>query len=106
MDFRNVAHVRFAPENDFGLLERAAGDMVIASPAALGRSGGLGLHERFASEVDKHLDRGYRACPLRESGNALIVADVLRHFDGDRYELSGFVVMPNHVHVLFAPGSD
>ena len=34
------------------------------------------------------------------------MADALRHFDGDRYELSDFVVMPNHVHVLFAPGSD
>ena len=63
-------------------------------------------HERFASEMDKHLDQGYGACQLRESGNALIVADALRHFDGDRYELSDFVVMPNHVHVLFAPGSD
>jgi hypothetical protein len=66
----------------------------------------LEYYERFASEMDEHLDRGYGACPLRESGNARIVADALRHFDGDRYELSDFVVMPNHVHVLFAPGSD
>jgi type I restriction enzyme R subunit len=31
----------------------------------------------------------------------------LRHFDGVRYELSDFVVMPNHVHILAAfPTSD
>ena len=29
-----------------------------------------------------------------------IVETSLRHFDGDRYALEAFVVMPNHVHVL------
>ena len=28
------------------------------------------------------------------------MADALRHFDGERYHLEAFVVMPNHVHVL------
>jgi REP element-mobilizing transposase RayT len=28
------------------------------------------------------------------------VGDALRYFDGDRYDLDSFVVMPNHVHVL------
>ena len=40
---------------------------------------------------------------LREAANAGIVSDALRHFDGQRYELASFVVMPNHVHVLFHP---
>ena len=31
-----------------------------------------------------------------------IVADSLSKFDGDRYELTDFVVMPNHVHLLAA----
>ena len=31
-----------------------------------------------------------------------LVADSLLHFDGDRYELSSFVIMPNHVHLLGA----
>ena len=29
-----------------------------------------------------------------------IVADSLRHFDGDRYVMRSFVVMPNHAHML------
>ena len=29
-----------------------------------------------------------------------MVEDALRHFDGDRYRLLGFVIMPNHVHIL------
>jgi putative transposase len=35
------------------------------------------------------------------------VADSLHHFDGDRYYLSDYVVMPNHVHLLAAfPSED
>ena len=32
-----------------------------------------------------------------------MVADALLHFHGERYALDRFVVMPNHVHVLFHP---
>ncbi len=39
---------------------------------------------------------------MRSPVLAQIVAASLRHFDGDRYELTDFVVMPNHVHVLAA----
>lgn len=46
------------------------------------------------------------ACLLRQPVLAKIVADSLRHFDGDRYCLGDFVVMPNHVHLLVAFGSE
>lgn len=39
---------------------------------------------------------------MKYPANANVVADALRHFDGERYELASFVVMPNHV-VLFRP---
>jgi type I restriction enzyme R subunit len=29
-----------------------------------------------------------------------IVGDSLRHFDGDRYFMGDFIVMPNHVHLI------
>ena len=29
-----------------------------------------------------------------------IVAGSIRHFDGDRYRVTDFVVMPNHAHLL------
>jgi REP element-mobilizing transposase RayT len=32
---------------------------------------------------------------------AQIVADRLHHFDGQRYDLWSYVIMPNHVHILF-----
>ena len=60
-------------------------------------------HERFSDKIDEWLDAGSGSCLLRRPENARIVADALRHFDGERYRLASFVVMPNHVHVLFAP---
>lgn len=32
-----------------------------------------------------------------------MVESALLHFDGDRYDLIDYVIMPNHVHVLVSP---
>jgi putative transposase len=57
-------------------------------------------HGTFTREFMDYLDRGYGACVLRQKHLAQFVSDALRHFDGDRYHLGDFVVMPNHVHLL------
>ena len=46
------------------------------------------------------LDQCQGGCVLRQPELAKIVADSLLHFDGERYRLGDFVVMPNHVHLL------
>jgi type I restriction enzyme R subunit len=48
------------------------------------------------------LDAGHGAAVLRNPDLAKIVGDSLLHFDGDRYLLTDYVVMPTHVHVLAA----
>ncbi len=63
-------------------------------------------HERFSRQIDDWLDQGSGSCVLKDPANAKIVADALRHFDGKRYEIASFVVMPNHVHVMFRPLGD
>ena len=60
-------------------------------------------HKRFSRQIDEWLDQGSGSCLLKSPANAQIVADALRHFDEERYQLASFVVMPNHVHVLFRP---
>lgn len=55
--------------------------------------------------IDAYLDRGYGSCYLREDRLAELVQNALLHFDGERYALHAWVVMPNHVHVLFTPKS-
>ncbi|MFH0939289.1 MAG: transposase [Planctomycetota bacterium] len=54
-------------------------------------------HER----IEAYLDQGRGACWLRDPEIARVVQDALLYFDGERYDLWGWVIMPNHVHTLF-----
>ena len=54
----------------------------------------------ISDEFLRQLDKGHGACVLRRRELARIVAESLWYFDGVRYDLGDFVVMPNHVHLL------
>jgi len=58
---------------------------------------------RFEETAERWLDAGHGECLLRHPAARRAVEDAIRHFDGLRYTLHAFVVMPNHVHVLFTP---
>ncbi|MEM8667269.1 MAG: transposase [Planctomycetota bacterium] len=58
------------------------------------------FRKHFNRQREMCLDECYGACVLRSSHLAKIVADSLLHFDGERYHIGDFVVMPNHVHLL------
>ncbi|MGA3284203.1 MAG: transposase [Verrucomicrobiota bacterium] len=51
-------------------------------------------------KVEAYLDSGYGECCLRQPEIAALVQENLLHFDGSRYRLLAWVVMPNHVHAL------
>ncbi len=51
-------------------------------------------------KIESYLDAGYGECHLRRPDIAGLVQENLLHFDGNRYFLLAWVVMPNHVHVL------
>jgi putative transposase len=57
-------------------------------------------HSLFSERIDQWLDAGYGSCLLRDPASREIVETALGHFDGDRYDLTAYVIMPNHVHVL------
>jgi putative DNA methylase len=67
---------------------------------------GLPAHKaesRVRARIEAYLDRGAGACHLRHTRVAATVQDALLYFDGERYQMHAWVVMPNHVHVLFTP---
>jgi len=64
------------------------------------------FHRHFTAKFHAWLDAGFGACLLRQAEAARIVADALRFFDGERYVLGDFVVMPNHLHLLVTPAPD
>ncbi len=55
---------------------------------------------RFSKLLETELDQGHGECPLKHPEFSKIVAASLHHFDGDRYQLGDFIVMPNHVHLV------
>jgi REP element-mobilizing transposase RayT len=50
--------------------------------------------------LEKAIDKGAGNCLLTLSTNAAIVRDAFARFDGERYKLLAWVIMPNHVHVM------
>jgi len=64
----------------------------------------LELIERdYRREVERYLDKGSGACWLRRPDIADLVASALRHFEGERYDLRAWVIMPNHAHAVVWP---
>jgi len=65
------------------------------------------LQQRIESELHRRIlayeDVGHGACYLRDPRVADIVQNALLHFDGQRYRLLAWCVMPNHVHVVIEP---
>ena len=55
--------------------------------------------------LDAWIDAGHGSCALRKPGIADMVQGSLLTFDSQRYRLLAWVVMPNHVHVLFQPNT-
>jgi REP element-mobilizing transposase RayT len=58
------------------------------------------LEDKRRIMIEKWLDAGHGSCALRGKDNAEIIVNAWTHFDGERYDLTSWVVMPNHVHVL------
>jgi putative DNA methylase len=53
--------------------------------------------------VAAYLDQGHGSCYLKEPRVAKIVQDAILFYDTDKYLLSAWVVMPNHVHLITTP---
>lgn len=81
-------------------LASSAGSRSVISELAEARRDLAGLQRE---EIDPELDRGHGSCLLRDPVLARIVADCLTHFDGVRYDLLAWCVMPNHVHAVVKP---
>lgn len=58
------------------------------------------FHALFSRRMHELLDECAGECLLKKPELRQIVVKALLHFHGIRYQLGGFVVMPNHVHVL------
>ncbi|MEW6380496.1 MAG: transposase [bacterium] len=80
---------------------------IVKTAAQSGRTLSDSERHRLASlhsqKIEAWLDRGQGCCCLRDERVAAIVENALRHFDGQRYYLIAWCIMPNHVHVVLTP---
>ncbi|MBI4581402.1 MAG: transposase [Planctomycetes bacterium] len=59
--------------------------------------------DAYCERIESWLDAGRGECWLADPQVGTIVQGALLHFDGRRYDLHGWVIMPNHIHVLVTP---
>lgn len=57
----------------------------------------------FSEHVEKYLDAGHGACWMARPAVAALLQNSLKHFDGTRYRLFAWCIMPNHVHMVAQP---
>lgn len=57
----------------------------------------------YSERIEKYLDSGHGECLLAQTEIAELVANALKYFDGRRYALHAWCLMPNHVHVIVEP---
>jgi REP element-mobilizing transposase RayT len=91
------------PQDKLRLLRQEREQWLKANPAPRSTQALARFHELFSERIEQYLAAGYGACWMRRPEISQIVETALLHFDGQRYDLGRFVVMPNHVHVLVTP---
>ncbi|MDD8045671.1 MAG: transposase, partial [Verrucomicrobiota bacterium] len=57
----------------------------------------------YSKRIEAFLDSGYGECHLQIPEVGELLAKAIRHFDGERYRLHAWCLMPNHVHVIVEP---
>ena len=60
----------------------------------------INQYQRLRQKIAEYEDAGYGQCFLRDERIAAVMQNTLKHFDGERYQLICWCIMPNHVHVL------
>lgn len=92
-----------APENMYMVTYRLA-DALPASVVERQIKSGLRESNPMAYRkwIEQYLDAGHGACWLAQPAIAGVVRDAWLYFDRQRYFLHGWVIMPNHVHLVVA----
>ena len=88
----------------FRLVDAVPAATVTAWKTDLKLSGGEAAADprcaRLRARIERFADQGHGACWLKDPRVARVVQDALLHFDGERYRLLAWVIMPNHVHAV------
>jgi REP element-mobilizing transposase RayT len=91
------------PLEKLGQLQKERAHWFCTHPEPLSDADEKEYWERFGGKIETYLEAGYGSCLLKDSTIACVVAEALKCFHGERYELEDWVIASNHVHVLIRP---
>jgi type I restriction enzyme R subunit len=94
------------PQAKLAQWQREREDWVRSHPEPWDSSSRSAYHRLFTARIEAWFDAGYGACILARPGVRAEIVRALQHFDGQRYWLDSWIVVPNHVHVLVTPSPD
>jgi putative transposase len=61
------------------------------------------FHRRFTAKFEVWLDQGAGSCLLKEPEARGHLSESLMRFQGEKVRHHAWIIMPNHVHLLFTP---
>lgn len=91
------------PEDRLGPWRKMLDEWKAAHPEPWDRETEMEYARLYRGEIEKWLDQGFGAAVFSDPVNRAVVEEALHYYDGKRYALYSFVVMPNHVHLLMMP---
>ena len=59
--------------------------------------------DALRARVETYLDQGYGCCILEHPAVAEVLQSSFEYYNGNRYQLLAWVIMPNHVHIMIKP---
>ena len=60
-------------------------------------------HRMFTWKIETWLDQSAGSCLFKQAENRELLSEALMKFQGERVQHEAWVIMPNHVHLLFKP---
>lgn len=74
-----------------------------AHPQPWSEEVGSEYHRNFSAKIERWLDQGMGSCLFADPHARCVLAECLMRFEGERVLHQAWVIMPNHVHLLFCP---
>lgn len=103
---RSIYHVTFRLHDSLPqqvLRQWQSEKKLLLAQVNLSVAGKYRLQFLVSEQIEAYLDQGIGSCLMRDPEIAGVVSDAVTHFDGDRYLLHAWCVMPNHVHLIIQP---
>jgi REP element-mobilizing transposase RayT len=97
-----VAFARLSPPLRFGR-NNPVRDVSLVRQSSRAAVEQLAKQPDNLAKTDERLDGGLGACWLKDSTIAALIENAMLHFDGERYRMLAWCVMPNHVHAVLEP---